>query len=386
MKIEKKFMSRPIKKNNKKKASKTIAKKKKVVKKAATKVVKNSNKKASAKKITTKKAASKKVIKKIVAKKKFISKKTTPKKKNIKIEETKENLIETEIIVTPPTETPTVKTDIEILELEKKRKTYWTEDTEAAVIEFLENDFNYYNVQLEKYIEDCWKKKKPVEESRVQRFKDMAEETSNPKYILYKDKVFRERIQKPLNKLIENIIFNFKLFRPGVDVKTLHNDCLSFVYGKFANFNPGKNTKSFSYFGTVAKHYLQGEKKELDKFIQTNLDYDDHREEADGMETFELHDKSDLDTSYTLFNHVIDSIEFEMDKGHLSDNDMKVGDAIIQIFKNHEVLGAYNKNHVYHLIKESTGLQTKDITYSLSRFRAFYRLLKQDFIKRDNDD
>ena len=58
---------------------------------------------------------------------------------------------------------------------------------------------------------------------------------------------------------------------------------------------------------------------------------------------------------------------------------------IIEIFKNHEVLGAYNKNHVYQLIKENTGLQTKDITYSLSRFRVFYRLLKQDFIKRDDD-
>jgi hypothetical protein len=160
---------------------------------------------------------------------------------------------------------------------------------------------------------------------------------------------------------------------------------LSFVYGKFANFNPGKNTKSFSYFGTVAKHYLQGEKKELDKFIQTNLDYDCHRDEADGVDTFELHDKSDLDTSYTLFKHVIKSIEDELDKGHLSENDMRVGDAIIQIFKNHEILGAYNKNHVYQLIKENTGLQTKDITYSLSRFRVFYRLLKQDFIKRDDD-
>lgn len=377
-------MSRLIKKNIKKKANKTITKKKTVVKKAAAKPKKKvvtSKKVAPKKKAAPKKLTPKKTIKKVA------SKKEAPKiNKDIKVNDIAENLVVTETIVTPQPETPIVKTDIEILELEKKRKTYWTEDTEMAVVEFLKNDFNYYNVQLEKYVEDCWKKKKPVEEAKVQHFKSMAEETSQPKYILYKDKIFRDRIQKPLNKLIENIIFNFKLFRPGVDVKTLHNDCLSFVYGKFANFNPGKNTKSFSYFGTVAKHYLQGEKKELDKFIQTNLDYDDHRDEADSVETFELHDKSDLDTSYTLFNHVIDSIEFEMDKGHLSDNDMKVGDAIIQIFKNHEILGAYNKNHVYHLIKESTGLQTKDITYSLSRYRAFYRLLKQDFIKRDDDD
>jgi hypothetical protein len=278
-----------------------------------------------------------------------------------------------------------VKEDIDIIELEKKKKTYWNEDTEAAVVEFLINDFNYYNIKIEKYIENCVKTNKKIDEALVLRLQKKAEETSNPEVIFEKDKIFRSRIQKPLNKLIENIIFNFKLFRPGVDLKTLHNDCLSFVYGKFANFNPNKNTKSFSYFGTVAKHYLQGEKKDLDKSIQINLDYDFHRDEADSVDTFELHDKSDLDTSLTLFGHVINSIEDELDGGNLSDNDMKVGDAIIQIFRNHEILGAYNKNHVYQLIKENTGLQTKDITYSLSRFRVFYRLLKQDFIKRDDD-
>lgn len=308
---------------------------------------------------------------------KKINKKATKTKSNKKAESISQEIINTEI--------QSLKEDKEILELEKKKKAYWTEDTETAIVEFLINDFNYYNVQIEKYTEDCLKRNKPFDEEHIGILKLKSEQAFSPSVIAYKDKIFRSRIQKPLNKLIENIIFNFKLFRPGVDIKTLHNDCLSFVYGKFANFNPGKNTKSFSYFGTVAKHYLQGEKKELDKFIQSNLDYDCHREEADSVETFELHDKSDLDTSDTLFKHVIQSIEQELDKGHLSDNDMRVGDAIIQIFRNHEILGAYNKNHVYQLIKENTGLQTKDITYSLSRFRGFYKILKQDFIKRDDD-
>lgn len=342
-----------------------------------------SNKKNIKKKIATipkkKKAIKKKVVKK-VKNKKIVIKKAPKTKPKVKVKKIKIPKVEIEVV-----EIQTKEVDKEILELEKKKKAYWTEDTEAAVIEFLINDFNYYNVQIEKYVDDCTKTKKPIDINHVMNLRASSEQVSNKESIYDKDKVFRERIQKPLNKLIENIIFNFKLFRPGVDIKTLHNDCLSFVYGKFANFNPGKNTKSFSYFGTVAKHYLQGEKKELDKSIQVNLDYDCHRDEADSVDTFELDEKSDLDTSLTLFKHVINSIESELDRGHLSENDMKVGDAIIQIFRSHEILGAYNKNHVYQLIKENTGLQTKDITYSLSRFRIFYRLLKQDFIKRDDD-
>jgi len=362
MKIEKKYMSRHINKKTKKsKATKPKNKTKKDSKKTDKKPIKKALKKVA-----------KKIVKKNI-------KKPTPIKKEIEI-------IEVVKIPVVDVQTFPTKTDKDVLELEKKKKIYWTEDTEAAVIEFLTNDFNYYNVQIEKYIEECVKEKIEIDENHVISLRNLSKEMSNPETIAYKDKIFRDRIQKPLNKLVENIIFNFKLFRSGVDIKTLHNDCLSFVYGKFANFNPGKNTKSFSYFGTVAKHYLQGEKKELDKSIQINLDYDGHRDEADSVDTFELDDKSDLETSYTLFKHVINSIEKELDKGNLSENDMKVGDAIIQIFRNHEILGAYNKNHVYQLIKENTGLQTKDITYSLSRFRIFYRLLKQDFIKNDDDE
>jgi len=328
--------------------------------------------------LTKNKKQNKSLTKTPLSKEKTLYKIKKPKKEFIKKEFIKEE--KTESI-----EPQLLKEDKEILELEKKRKAYWTEDTEAAVIIFLENDFNYYNVKIEKYIEENEKEHKAVDETYVMSLKTLADKASQRDVVLYKNKIFRERIQKPLNKLIENIIFNFKLFRSGVDIKTLHNDCLSFVYGKFANFNPTKRKKSYSFYGTIAKHYLLGEKKELDKFIQCNLDYEDHREEADGVGMFELHDESSLDTSYTLFKHVILSIEEELDKGHLSENDMKVGDAIISIFKSHELLDAYNKNHVYQLIKENTGLQTKDITYSLSRFRIFYRLLKQDFVKRDRD-
>lgn len=284
--------------------------------------------------------------------------------------------------------------DFQLLELEKKKKTYWSEDTEIAVVNFLNHDCNYFQVKLEKYFEECRKKKLEPDYEYVDELQSKYEWASKSEIVFRKELIYKKHIHKPLNRLIENIIFNFKLFRSGVDIKTIQSDCLSFVYGKFANFNPDKNAKSFSFFGTIAKHYLMGEKKDIDKSQQINLDYDDHKEEADGKEIMELGEKNDLDTSFSLFAYVINSLEAEItkklnnpdEKKNLSDNDLKVADAIVQIFKSHELLGAYNKNHVYHLIKEYTGLQTKDITYSLARFRVFYRLLKQDFIKDKQEE
>ena len=79
--------------------------------------------------------------------------------------------------------------------------------------------------------------------------------------------------------------------------------------------------------------------------------------------SFEL-DESDLDSSLALFKHVIDILEEEINRGDVSKNDAKVADAIVQIFKNHEILKVYPKTAVYKLVKEHTNLETKDITYS----------------------
>lgn len=269
---------------------------------------------------------------------------------------------------------------------EKKKKEYWGEDVELAVVEYLKNDFNFYRIKQEKYIEDCIEKEKDIDEYIIQELNSMIVFAEQSDAIHRKNEIFRKKIQKPLNRLIENIIFNYKLFRPGVDVKTLHNDCMSFVMEKFANFDPSQNTKSFSFYGTVAKHYLLGKKKEVDKGFKTNLDYCNHKEEVDNKNSFELDEINRDDSSYTLFNYIINELEKELAKKDTSKNDAKVADAIIQIFRNHLLIGAYNKNQVYQLIKEHTGLQTKDITYSLHRFRIFYKLRKQDYIKKENED
>ncbi len=403
MKTEKKSMSNQPKKTKKKVVKKAVIKntkkKEKTTNKRAIKAVKKKTIKKEVKKRQPKKAASKNIS----SKKSISPKKVALKKEKKPIGRTMEQEV-SKLFVTASTvvigssesnlnseEKKSLITDLEILELEKKKKTYWSDDTEKAVVEFLKHDCNYYQLQLERYFDECAKKKCDPDIDYVNKMQENYEWSSALEIISKKDKIYKEHIHKPLNRLVENIIFNFKLFRQGIDIKTLQADCLSFVYGKFSNFNPEKNTKSFSFFGTIAKHYLMGEKKETDKGHQVNLDYDDHKEEADGKELFNPNEKSDLDKSYNLFSHVIDSIESEIqkklnnpnEKKSLSDNDLKVADAIVNIFKNHELIGAYNKNHVYHLIKEYTSLQTKDITYSLARFRVFYRLLKQDFIKQN---
>ena len=149
----------------------------------------------------------------------------------------------------------------------KKKKEYWTKETEAAVKEYLKNDFNFYQYKIDKHLDEVQKSvEKNRKNSRVKILKvdedfilvnqSMVDHTSREEIIKKREEIFRKNIHKSLTRLVENIIFSFKLFRSGVDVKTLHNDCMSHVIEKFCNFDPDQNTKSFSFYGTVAKHYL----------------------------------------------------------------------------------------------------------------------------------
>lgn len=277
-----------------------------------------------------------------------------------------------------------------------KKKEYWTKETEEAVKEYLKNDFNFYQYKIDKHVEDIEKsvdknrtnsrvKIIELDEDFVLINQSMVDHTSRLEIIRKKDEIFRKQIHKPLTRLVESIIFSFKLFRSGVDVKTLHNDCMSHVLEKFCNFDPEQNTKSFSFYGTVAKHYLQNKKKEVDKSTRVTLDYEAHSEEAEELTAYELDDESDLDSSLALFNNIIDIFEGEIDRVDISKNDAKVAEAIVDIFRSHELMGVYSKSAVYKLIKEHTNLETKDITYSLHRFKILYKLKRQEFIDKHND-
>lgn len=277
-----------------------------------------------------------------------------------------------------------------------KSKEYWTQETEDAVRVYLRNDFNYYSHRVDKHIEEVQKSvENNAKNSRIKTLEldaefinynnMMIDKTSEHSVIRLRDETFRRSIYKPLIKLVENIIFTYKLFIDGVDIKTLHNDCMSHVIEKFCNFEPEQNTKSFSFYGTIAKHYLQNKKKDHDKSVRVALNYDNHIDEADEVTKFEIDEESDLDSSMALFNFVIEFFSGEIERVDISKNDAKVADAIVEIFKNRHHIESPIKSIVYKLIKEHTNLDTKDITYSLHRFKILYRVKKKEFMDRHED-
>ena len=88
-----------------------------------------------------------------------------------------------------------------------------------------------------------------------------------------------------------------------------------------------------------------------------------------------------------FIEEISDSIKEEIENNKLSENEIRVGDALITVLDNWETIfeqvesgNKYNKNLILSYIREMSDLTTKDIRVSMKRFKKIYILLKNDKI------
>lgn len=307
----------------------------------------------------------------------------------------------------------TGNTSVSSIDIAKeKQKIYWTEETEDAVKEYLALDYNHLQGKYDAYIKRqvaSGNYDPTIDDGHAAELQANIKKSLGDKVQLRKEIIFRSKIKTPLNRLIENIIYKYKLFRYDVDVKTIHNECMSHVYEKFYKFDPDQNTKSFSYFGTIAKHYLQNRKKSTDAMKSINLNYDDHSEEVDSMLGEDAGESQASDEIMDLFNHMILAFEKNMNNKALNDNDKKVLDSILELFKSHghdvvehdspdasktltawqkskknDVLddNKYSKSNIFDFISDRSKLSKGDMSKSLTKLRNLYKEKRKDFYNK----
>ena len=207
-----------------------------------------------------------------------------------------------------------------------------------------------------------------------------------------RNRIYNKHLRAPFDKMIESIIRRYKLYRKGYSFEHLHSDTLSFLITKAEKFKPEKGKKSYSYFGTICKNYILMLLIKDDKGMKVNASFED---------TFNsIQERDDLvyhlsDTDYDLAQFIktmSDEIKEELEaadesKKKITDNERKVGEALIDILDNWEFIfenmeggSKYNKNTVLATIRDYTNLSTKDIRVAMRRFKKLYALIKEDKI------
>ena len=221
----------------------------------------------------------------------------------------------------------------------RTKKRYFTEDTDAAIAEYLAST-------------------------------DQDE----------RDKIFKDRIWYPFYKLAENLIHTFKFYYTEVDdLEDLKHEVICFLLEKLDYFKPEKGTKAFSYFSIVGKNYLilynNNNYKKM-KITVPVLAADD-----DGGVLHQLgrdQRKQDIKDFIDYLTLYIDKHMFTMFK---KEKDRKVCDAINTLFKRRENLEIFNKKALYIYIREMTGVDTPVITKVTKKLKLVYKDLYLEFDK-----
>jgi hypothetical protein len=152
---------------------------------------------------------------------------------------------------------------------------------------------------------------------------------------------------------------------------------------KFHKFKPSKGKKSYSYYGTICKHYLLGKIIKDDKKLKTLISYEDVASDLEEDEEYSYEiDSIDVDLSF-LISNICDSIKQELQNKILTENEIKVGNALISILENWETVfesqestNKYNKNLILYYMREMTSLGTKDIRNAMKRYKSIYKFIK----------
>lgn len=189
------------------------------------------------------------------------------------------------------------------------------------------------------------------------------------------DTIFREKLYEPLQTLVENIMFTYNLSIADLPIDEQIFDCMSVVTQKMRKFKPEMGCKSFSYFGTIAKNDLiaKSNKHRKNKIQSVDIEnvvgfemdqnlYIDHE--------FEI----DLESNEFLLKLVANDIKQIMDSNiSLEPNIYKIGEAVVYLLNNYQYMSIQNKRQFYFIMKEFTGLKTKEITSAMNKINQIFK-------------
>jgi len=222
----------------------------------------------------------------------------------------------------------------------------------------------------------------PNEEEAVINFLESEDEAE-------RNLIFNEWLKAPLDKMIESIIRRYKLYRKGETFEELHSDTVSFLMTKVHKFERGRGKKAYSYFGTISKNYILGLLIKDEKHMKQTTSYEDMSDNLEERPDLTYVIDNETTSMDDFIKSLCDGIREELDdedlpvKKRLSDNEKKVGYALIDILDNWETAfdsmdggSKYNKNSVLETMRNYTNLSTKDIRLAMKRFKELYEVLK----------
>ncbi len=218
----------------------------------------------------------------------------------------------------------------------------------------------------------------------------------NTNDIVEKNRIFNTILKPAFTKMIESIIRRYNLYPQDEEFNETFDDTISFLMTKLSCFDPTTKYKAYSYCGTICKNYLIYKINKFAKNQKRNVSYDNPFDTIQNDISDNImysYNEGDSKNSFLseLTGCTVENIEYiieNKDKAKLTENEIKVGKALINLMNNWDELFAqmgsnkFNKSSILLFLKETTMMNTKEIRDSMKVYKKAYYEIKNKLISK----
>ena len=186
--------------------------------------------------------------------------------------------------------------------------------------------------------------------------------------------IYGTRIHAAFDKLAENIINTFKFTYFDYGFNDIKHEVVAFMVINMHKYDHTKGSKAFSYFSVVAKNYLILHNNNNYKKLKTH-------DGMDVLDRYKSSDKFDESDFKTLTNEIVYYFDTNLNSIFKKERDLKIGYAIVDLMKQRDDIENFNKKALYILIREMTDVETAHITSVVNTLKKHYKKLVNKYHK-----
>jgi hypothetical protein len=240
------------------------------------------------------------------------------------------------------TENKSVKTFIKKRKQKVSTKIYFTQETENAIIQ--------YNLEKDPFI---------------------------------REKIYKEKIEYALIKLIENVFNRWKFTYFETSPFDVQKEALAHLVSNMGKYDPNKQNningkihknKAFSYFSVIAKNWFILLNNTNYKKFKQHVEISEERDEN----TIQLQhvDKHYAQVELNEFlNLTLKYWEKNAEKIFTKSKDLNIANAVIELLRNHERIELFNKKALYLYIREISNCKTQQITKVINKMKYYQKFI-----------
>jgi hypothetical protein len=192
-----------------------------------------------------------------------------------------------------------------------------------------------------------------------------------------KDRIYNEKIQHAFEKIAENIYNRFKFSYADVPPIEVQKQAISHMVSNIDKYEPGKG-KAYSYFSIVAKHWFILDNNNTYRRFKRHVEICEHPGDSGEFVVEPEHSKKDNETR-EFIKLMVEFWDKNVGKYFNKDRDVKIANAVIEIFRNSDRIDVFNKKALYLYIREIADCQTQHITKVINKMKFAQKNITNEY-------